>query len=96
MTKTRLEVLGEQIMHEIQENKKWNERAVSNEALDQKLDVVMEYVQDIPKIREDIRRLQNDMEGVKTILQDHTERLRRLEDEMSNLETRMGKLQSSR
>lgn len=82
MSKTRLEELGEQMMHEIAENKKWNERAVTNEALDHKLDVLIEYVkpvQYIPQIMKDIAKLQCDMDGVKLVLQDHTDRLRRLE-----------------
>lgn len=79
MSKTKLEVLGEQTMAEIQENKKWNERAVTNEALDRKLDVLMEYVADIPHIKKNVDTLLKDMDGVKATLRDHTERLRRLE-----------------
>lgn len=82
-------------MEEIQENKKWNERAVTNEALDRKLDALIEFVQPvkhIPQMRRDIQKLQGDMDGVKLILQDHTDRLRRLESRMDKLEVRMDNL----
>jgi BMFP domain-containing protein YqiC len=91
MTKTKLELLGEQMMVEIKENKKWNERAVTNEALDQKLDIVLEVLHDtrnkVIKLEERIDRIEARMDEVekqvyiiKDILQDHTKRLRRLED----------------
>lgn len=94
MGKTRLEILGEEIMAEIQENKKWNQRAVTNEALDHKMDVLMEYIQDIPLIKQAVARLEKDMEIVKAVQADHTERLRRLEDRMDKLEDRMDRLES--
>lgn len=59
MKKTRLEELGEQIMVEIQENKKWNEHAVTNEMLDRKLDVVLEVVHDT---RDRVIRLEERMD----------------------------------
>lgn len=99
MTKTRLEELGEQIMVEIQENKQWNERAVTNEMLDHKLDVVLEIVLDT---RDRVAKLEKRMDEVekqiaiiiKDVLHDHTERLRRLEVRMDKLEDCMGKLES--
>lgn len=89
-SKTKLEELGEQIMEEIKETKKWNERAVTNEMIDRKLDVIMEIVLDI---RDRVMQLELRMENVeirlneaekqigivKDILSDHTKRLRRLE-----------------
>ncbi len=88
--KTRLEELGEQMMAEIKENQKWNERAVTNEALDHKLDAILEIVLDtrerVAKLEERVDRIEKRMDEVETqiviikdILNDHTNRLRRLE-----------------
>lgn len=90
MSKTKLEVLGEQMMEEIQENKKWNQRAVTNEMIDHKLDVVLEILKDtrdrVVVLEERMTRIESRMDAVekqvviiKDILADHTKRLRRLE-----------------
>lgn len=65
MTKTRLEELGEQIMAEIQENKKWNERAVTNEMLDHKLDIILEIVLET---RERVIRLEKRMDEIEKLI----------------------------
>ena len=93
MSKTRLEELGEQMMAEIQENKMWNERAVTNEMLDHKLDVMMEILIDtrdrVTKLEKRMDKLEKQIVIVKDILADHTKRLRRLEDRMEALGSRL-------
>lgn len=85
--KTKLEVLGEQIMEEIKENKKWNENAVTNEALNSKLDVIMEILIDtrdrVINLEKRVDAVEKQIIIIKDVLQDHTRRLRRLEDRMS-------------
>lgn len=79
MSKTRLEELAEQMAAEIQENKKWNERAVTNEALDHKLNVVLEIVLDTQKRTGEVEK---QIVIMKDILNDHTQRLHRLGDRL--------------
>lgn len=96
MTKTKLEELGEQMMAEIQENKKWNERAVTNEMIDSKLDVIIEVLYDtrdrVARLEKRVDKLEKQVVIIKDILQDHTDRLRRLEERMDGLEERMDRL----
>ncbi len=98
MSKTKLEELGEQIMAEIKENKKWNERAVTNEMIDRKLDVMLELLHDtrdrVIKLEKRMDEVEKQVQIVKDILNDHTVRLRRLESRMDKLETRMDSLET--
>lgn len=91
MRKTKLEELGKQIMAEIKENKKWNERAVTNEMIDRKLDVMLELLHDtrnrVIKLEKRMDEVEKQLQIIKDILNDHTVRLRRLEARMDKLET---------
>lgn len=81
--KTKLEELNEQMTVEIQEHKKWNRHAVTNEMLNHKLDAIMELVMDtrdrVIRLEERMDEVEKQVQIVKDILHDHTGRLRRLE-----------------
>lgn len=77
-------------MVEIQENKRWNEHAVTNEVLYHKLQAVLGVVLDtrerVAKLEKRIDEFKKQLVIVKDILNDHTSRLRALEGRMDKLE----------
>jgi chromosome segregation ATPase len=79
------------MMHEIQENKKWNQHAVTNEMLNDKIDALFDRIaavdEKVTLLGEHIDSLEKRMDNielrigvVEDILRDHTKRLRRLEE----------------
>lgn len=100
MTKTKLEVLGEQIMAEIKENKKWNERAVTNEALDRKLDVVLEVLHDtrnrVIKLEERMDRIEERMDRIEARMDEVEKQIHIIKDVLQDHTKRLRRLEAQR